>query len=781
MILPRYPGFLLVATRELRLIYRDKVALFLLIGVPLIAFTVLGLTFSSAVIRGLGTVVVDADRTPSSLSLVQSIEAAPGISLRLRADDLASAMRAVRSGAAIASVYIPENFERDLMAGRRPEVSVFYNTQFMTPGNAAFKALNDALTGAIASIALRLPKAPAAIGSLVVEQYVLTNPAFNYAQFLLRAILPMVLHVVIAIGSCYSVGSEFQRRSQRAWLRCAGGSPLVALLGKLAPLFVIFVMLMAVLVPILHGAYGIPFRGDAVMIAIAALLLIAAYQGLAALLVLLVRNLALGLSLTGILVSPAFGYAGVGFPVIGMLAFARGWGSILPLRWYMQILFDQAARGTPIGSSGPAFVILASLALLYGGLAWLRLATLKLEARGGVEAEERPAAAAPRPLRVGPAGILVGEVRRVFADRSVMGLMFAAPILYGVFYPQPYLGQSLRHLPVAVVDNDRTELSRQIIMTLDADEAVRVAARADTLAEAQQALFARRVFAILEIPSGTTRDMLKGDIARLPAYVDSAYFLIFSRSLQGLAEAVGTVAADRASHDARQGGPGEYLVAVKDPARILPVPLFNPTGGYASYVVPAAFVLILQQTLLMGAAMLGGLTFETAGRAAQLARGSAVAVIGQGLAHLIVYSPALLLFLVVLPRIYGFSTLGRLPDLFLFAAAFILATSFLGQAAGSWFKRRETAVVLFIATSLPQFFLVGLSWPVEAIPPVMRWIGGIFPSESAIDGMVRINQMGASLAEVSKDGLAQLALLLAYFFIAVAGTQLRRRRTAHAA
>jgi ABC-2 type transport system permease protein len=179
--------------------------------------------------------------------------------------------------------------------------------------------------------------------------------------------------------------------------------------------------------------------------------------------------------------------------------------------------------------------------------------------------------------------------------------------------------------------------------------------------------------------------------------------------------------------------------------------------------------------------MLGGLTFETAGRAAQLARGSAVAVIGQGLAHLIVYSPALLLFLVVLPRIYGFSTLGRLPDLFLFAAAFILATSFLGQAAGSWFKRRETAVVLFIATSLPQFFLVGLSWPVEAIPPVMRWIGGIFPSESAIDGMVRINQMGASLAEVSKDGLAQLALLLAYFFIAVAGTQLRRRRTAHAA
>jgi ABC-2 type transport system permease protein len=780
MIAPPRPGLILVATRELRWIRRDKVALFLMIGVPLIAFAVLGLTFSSAVIRGLNTVVVDADRTPTSTFFVQSIAAASGISLRVRADDLSAAMHAIRSGSAIAAVYIPENFERDLMAGRRPQLSVFYNTQFMTPGNAASKALADALRGAIGAVALRLPRVPMTFGSLVVEQYVLTNPAFNYAQFLLRAILPMVLHVVIAIATCYSVGSEFSRRSLRAWLLCAGGSPLVALVGKLAPLFAVFLVLMAVLVPILHGAYAIPFRGDAVMTVIAACLLIAGYQGLAALLVLLVRNLALGLSLAGIIVSPAFGYAGVGFPVVGMPEFARGWGSILPLRWYMQVLFDQAARGAPVSSSATPFAILSALAILYGGLAWMRLTALT-GGEGRAATAEPPAATSLAGTRGGLAGVVVGEIRRIFADRGVMGLMFMAPILYGIFYPQPYLGQTLRHLPIAIVDNDRTELSRQIIMTLDADEAIRVAERADTLAEAQQDLFGRRVFAILQVPAGTTRDLLKGDTARLPAYVDSAYFLIFSRSLQGISEAVATVAASRITHDARQGGIGDSLIAAKSPARVLPVPLFNPTGGYASYVVPAAFVLILQQTLLMGAAMMGGVAFESGGRAAQLARGSGIAVVGQGLAHLIIYFPALLLYLVILPRIYGFSTLGRLPDLLLFATTFILATSFFGQAAGTCFKRRETAVVLFIATSLPQFFLVGLSWPVEAIPPVMRSIGRVFPSESAIDGMVRINQMGASLVEISSDWLALLGLLSTYFLLAVAGTYIRRRRIAHAA
>ena len=78
---------------------------------------------------------------------------------------------------------------------------------------------------------------------------------------------------------------------------------------------------------------------------------IIAYLSLGALLQLLVRNLAFGLSLTGIICSPAFGFAGVGFPVLAMNGFARAWGAMLPLRWYIQILFDQAARGVPARDS----------------------------------------------------------------------------------------------------------------------------------------------------------------------------------------------------------------------------------------------------------------------------------------------------------------------------------------------------------------------------------------------------------------------------------------------
>ena len=94
------------------------------------------------------------------------------------------------------------------------------------------------------------------------------------------------------------------------------------------------------------------------------------------------------------------------------------------------------------------------------------------------------------------------------------------------------------------------------------------------------------------------------------------------------------------------------------PIEILNQPLFNPTGGYGSYVVPAAFILILQQTLAMGAATLGGVAFEKGARRARRLRGAPAAVMGQGLAHLLLALPAFALYLIILPRLYGFSAVG---------------------------------------------------------------------------------------------------------------------------
>src|SRR5207248_10782641 len=197
------------------------------------------------------------------------------------------------------------------------------------------------------------------------------------------------------------------------WLACAGGNPIVALAGKLAPLFGIFFVIMLSVPLILEGLLGIAFKGDVPMMVIAAILLIIGYLALGALMQLLVRDLATGLGLTGLIVSPAFGYAGVGFPVLGMNAFALAWGAILPLRWYMAVLLGQAARGLPLYESARPFAALAALAVLYALLALLRLCSLARSAAADAPAPEQPPVPAAAPRSVG--GAFTAEWRRVLA------------------------------------------------------------------------------------------------------------------------------------------------------------------------------------------------------------------------------------------------------------------------------------------------------------------------------------------------------------------------------
>src|SRR6267154_91509 len=558
----------------------------------------------------------------------------------------------------------------------------------------------------------------------------------------------------------------------RAWLESAGGDPIIALAGKLAPMFGIFFLIMLVEVLFLEGVLQIPFRGDVPLLVAAGSLLIIAHLSLGALLQLLVGDLATGLGLAGLIASPAFGYAGVGFPTVGMNTFAQAWSAILPLRWYMAVLLGQAARGLPVSESAVPFAALAGLTVLFAGLALLRMASLKRKGRFETAgpAEQPEIDRTPR----GIGGVFKAEWRRVLGTRSAFSVLFLAPLVYGIYYPQPYLNQILRQLPIAVVDNDLSDLSRQIVETLDASGALNVAVRARTLAEARTAIDRGKAFAAVEIPAGTERDVLKGITAHIPIYADGTYLFIFRSTASGVATAVGALTSELVSRGARADG---SLVKAKlaslSPADVLLQPIFNPVGGYASYIVPAAFVLILQQTLLIGAAMLTGSALEKSG-------GAFAGVFGRGIAHLTIYLPALALYLIVLPRFYGFSTLGHLPQLFALATVFLLATSFMGQAIGAWFTRPENATLLLLATSLPQFFTAGFAWPREAIPDAASALGRIFPADFAIDGLVRINQLGASIWEVPHDWLGLWCLALAYFALAVISAFAVKRGQGHA-
>ena len=126
------------------------------------------------------------------------------------------------------------------------------------------------------------------------------------------------------------------------------------------------------------------------------------------------------------------------------------------------------------------------------------------------------------------------------------------------------------------------------------------------LASAEREVYAQRVSGILVIPQYFERELLHGRSSPVALYADASYFLIYQRVAGAVTAVARTVGAE--TETARLvaiGGDPAIAFAASDAMPLTAVPLFNPGGGYATYVLPAAFVLILQQTLLMGVGLLG--------------------------------------------------------------------------------------------------------------------------------------------------------------------------------
>ena len=371
------------------------------------------------------------------------------------------------------------------------------------------------------------------------------------------------------------------------------------------------------------------------------------------------------------------------------------------------------------------------------------------------------------------------QAAQVLRDRGALLILVGAVVLYAFFYPIPYLPQVLKKVPVAVVDLDRSQLSRRLIRMADAHELISVSRQVGDVASAENLVRTGDVGGILVIAENFERDVRRGARVTVAAYLDASYFLVYRQVLTGLSEATGTLSARIEIARLRvQGMSDAQARTARDPLPLVMRPLFNATEGYATYVVPAVLVLILQQTLLIGIGLLGG-TEREAGRTSRPPRTGALAtLLGRTAFFFALYALHAVFYFGIVFRIFGFGRASSAWTLALFTAPFLLSVTLLGLAAGALFTHREVAIQVLLFTSLPAVFLASFSWPREAVPAWLRAASQALPSTSAMSGILRITQMGASLDQVRFEWTTLWALSAAYLLIAWVLLRARIRRAA---
>src|SRR5258705_8277507 len=136
------------------------------------------------------------------------------------------------------------------------------------------------------------------------------------------------------------------------------------------------------------------------------------------------------------------------------------------------------------------------------------------------------------------------EFRRIFALRPVFSVLIVGSVFYAVFYPQPYLNEALRNVPIAVVDGDGTSASRELARRIDATSDIAVTMVLPDVVSAEREVFARKIFGILAIPKNFERDLLYGRASPIALYADAIYFLLFQRVSGGVSAGAQTSGAE---------------------------------------------------------------------------------------------------------------------------------------------------------------------------------------------------------------------------------------------
>ena len=377
------------------------------------------------------------------------------------------------------------------------------------------------------------------------------------------------------------------------------------------------------------------------------------------------------------------------------------------------------------------------------------------------------------------------EFRNIMRDHGVVLFVFFVPLLYPLLYAFIYTNETVRDVPVAVVNDSGSALSRQFVRMLDATPEVRVVASCTDIAEAEHLNRLGEIYAFVVIPADFDRTLDQGRQAVIGVYADMAGMLYYKSAL--LAATNVSLALNKELKVERfyTGATPRQEAIATQPVDYDYVALYNPQSGFASFLMPAVMMLIIQQTLMLGIGMVGGGIRERFnGRALPPMRafGNPLAVtFGKTIVYFAIYIIIAAYMFTVVNYLFGLPARGRFVTYIAFIVPYILACIFMGITFSSFLYRREDCIVLFVFMSVPLLFISGISWPGAAIPRFWQWVGMLFPSTYAVNGYVRINSMGASLGQVAHEFTAlwiqtgaYLLLAILFYHLAIRRNSLRR-------
>ena len=353
------------------------------------------------------------------------------------------------------------------------------------------------------------------------------------------------------------------------------------------------------------------------------------------------------------------------------------------------------------------------------------------------------------------AQVWVQEIKHACKDEGAILFLIVVPLLYPLLYSWIYNNEVVRDVPVAVVDLSHSHESRDFIRRCDATPDMCVAYHCNSLEEAKSLVGQGKAMGVILMPEDYALKMGRMEQTHVSVYCNTALMLTYKAIFQGCNAVAADTGAKIQTRLAGNTTSREDELTTR-PIDVEEIAMFNTTGGYGNFILPAVLILIAQQVLLLGIGINYGRRYERHGFAPLrplLDRPSGLTCVmtGRTLGYLTLMLPLLSWTALAVPSLFGLVQTIHMRDFITLAVPYLLACIFIAITFSYAVRQRENVMLLVVFTSVPLLFMSGISWPQSNVPLIWKWVSWLFPSTFGIQGFVKLNSMGAVAADITSE------------------------------
>lgn len=362
------------------------------------------------------------------------------------------------------------------------------------------------------------------------------------------------------------------------------------------------------------------------------------------------------------------------------------------------------------------------------------------------------------------------ELRQISRDPATLGTLLVVPIFLLLMFGYA-ISLDITHIPLAVLDRDRTESSRAFVDSFLHSEFFDLKTVVHRESEIDGLLDEGTVLAALVIPPGFGRDVLRGKSTEVQAIVDGSNGNTAATAI-GYVQAVSADWSERAFVRSLQRAGVSGMRSTVD---FRPRVLFNPELRSANFLVPGLIVLILIMTAVMSTAI-SIVREKERGTMEQLTVSPIrplELIVGKTVPYLLIGLVAAAAILAVSRLLFGVTVKGSWLDLGLVTLIFLIGCLALGVLVSTLSDSQQVAFLISVLlTLLPVFILSGFVFPFRNMPGIIQAVSYILPGRYYLSALRSIMLKGVGFWAYKE----QVFALLLFAAVTAGGSILRLRR-----